>query len=160
MFKLEHTSTQTIGAILLHQDSLEALKLHVSGVDYDDDTKDLRGLWRPRRQDCSRLETMDLHLHEMDMDEVEKGEWACKDLHSLRVRVKGLDTKDKILKAVALWRAGCRRRWQEEVAEGFVVMDVEQNETDLSIEARVARYLVKFDKLEKVWLGYQTWTPI
>lgn len=30
---------------------------------------------------------------------------------------------------------------------------------DLSIEARVARHLLKFEQLEVVWLGYKTWRP-
>lgn len=33
-------------------------------------------------------------------------------------------------------------------------------ETDNSIEGRVARHLLKFEKLSSVWLGYRTWTLV
>ena len=31
---------------------------------------------------------------------------------------------------------------------------------DTTLEARVARHLLKFDQLSEVWLGYQAWAPI
>ncbi|KAF9151999.1 hypothetical protein BG015_005937 [Linnemannia schmuckeri] len=69
------------------------------------------------------------------MDLVDMDEWICKDLKMLWVRVKGLNTKDKILKTVTLWRKGCWRRWQEEAG----VSVEEQSQIDLTIEARVAQ---------------------
>ena len=90
------------------------------------------------------------------MDEVEMGEWACKNLEVLRIRIKDLDTKNK---TIALWKAGCRKRRQEN-AGTLVAAEDEEEETDMPIEARVARHLLKFDKLWLVWLRYQKWTPI
>jgi hypothetical protein len=51
----------------------------------------------------------------MDIDEVERCEWACKNLRVLRIRFKGLDTKKKVLKAIVLWRAG---RWRASTERG------------------------------------------
>lgn len=51
---------------------------------------------------CSRLEELNLFVHEMDMDEVEKEEWVCKELKTLRFRVKGLYTKEGIIRTIAL----------------------------------------------------------
>ncbi|KAF9083318.1 hypothetical protein BGX23_011583 [Mortierella sp. AD031] len=102
---------------------------------------------------CSQLETLDLHLQEMEIGEIEMSEWACKNLRTLRIRIKGLDTKDKILKTIALWRAGCWRHWQKATGDPGSVD--EQGKSNQSIEARVARHLLKFDKLGKVWLGTQ-----
>ncbi|KAF8949007.1 hypothetical protein BGZ47_000079 [Haplosporangium gracile] len=82
-----------------------------------------------------QLEELDLCAHEMDMDAIESGE-----------EIKELDAKDKILKAIALWRKGCWRRWQEKAESSIAPMD-EQGQIDLSLEARVARHLLKFDKL-------------
>lgn len=36
------------------------------------------------------------------MGEIEMGEWACKDLKVFRIRIKDLDTKDKVLGTIAL----------------------------------------------------------
>jgi hypothetical protein len=95
----------------------------------------------------------------MNMNEVNMGEWACKDLRALHIRVKDLDTEDKIPKTIALWRKGCWRRWQKK-AGAPIPVEANQEPMDNSIEARVARHLLKFEKLWSVWLGYQTWTPI
>lgn len=64
-----------------------------------------------------------------------------------------LDTKDKVLGTIALWRAGCREQWQGNASED-VTMIMTVNETNISIEDRVARHLLKFEKLSRVWLGY------
>lgn len=98
------------------------------------------------------VETLDVSTEMINMDVVDMGEWICKDLKILRVGVGGLDTKSKILDAVALWHKRFWRRRQEK-AEALVAME-EQSEIDLSIEARIARHL-NIDKLESVWLGCQ-----
>ncbi|KAG0268976.1 hypothetical protein BGZ95_002236 [Linnemannia exigua] len=168
-FLYEHVSQDLVTAILLHQSCLRVITHFdlYAGFDLDKDelvpvknqmeeSKKLLQLI-PRR--CPKLEHVDLHAHEMDMDDVEMEEWVCKDLKTIRVRIKDLDTKDKILRAVTLWRKGCWRRWQEQ-AGALVGEEGKLDEADMSIEARVARHLIKFGKLWKVWLGYQTWTPI
>ncbi|KAG0273117.1 hypothetical protein BGZ95_011056 [Linnemannia exigua] len=167
-YKYEHTSIEMVTGMLAHQNSLKSIsQFHEQDLDFETET--VASVSDPFRQSgiflqlilrcCSQLRTLDLHSHEMDMDVVEMGEWTCQDLTTLRIRVKGLDTVDKILKAIALWRAGCWRRWQQKA--GTPVQDeVNLEEINMSIEAKVARHLLKFDKLWWVWLGYQTWTPI
>ncbi|KAF9922117.1 hypothetical protein FBU30_007806 [Linnemannia zychae] len=123
---------------------------------------------------CSRLEKLSFHAHEVDMYDIEGGDWICKDLEILQIRVKGLDTKEKIAKAVELWRFGTRERWRRQVKESKTAEMIEadakeqeewkederkdevskvQGSIDTSIEARVARHLLKFEKLQVVYLG-------
>ncbi|KAF9908942.1 hypothetical protein EC991_009242 [Linnemannia zychae] len=167
-FNYDHITAEVIAAILLHQSSLvRVMANHIMFPSYEDDAvEEARDHFQESRpylqlipRSCRMLRELEIHPHEMDMDDVEMDEWVCKDLESLSVRVKGLDTKEKILKVIALWRKGCWRRWQEQAGtpvreEGIFEV------TDMSIEARVARHLLKFDKLWWVWLGYQTWTPL
>ncbi|KAK3808915.1 MAG: hypothetical protein JOS17DRAFT_765528 [Linnemannia elongata] len=162
-------SSETITAMLLHQATLKSVKHFAldNGFEFEKDevakvvdqpeVSDRFLLLIPRC--CPALEEWGLFSHELDMDDVEQGTWACQDLKKLRMRIKGLDTKEKILKAIALWRKGCWRRWQKHAGTSVAAED-EEDETDMSIEARVARHLLKFEKLWWVWLGYQTWTPI
>ncbi|KAK3822342.1 MAG: hypothetical protein J3R72DRAFT_501892 [Linnemannia gamsii] len=107
---------------------------------------------------CPALKEYDLPGHELDMDEVEVEAWVCKDLKMLLVRIKDLDIKEKTPKVIALWRKGCWHRWREKAGMPAEAV-VEQDATDMSIEARVTRHLLKFDRLWRVWFGYQTWTP-
>lgn len=166
VFRHFNMSMEMINSILLHQNSMTTL-MHFSipGFSFEDGkvapvTTHSQALGThlqlvPRR--CSRLRVLDLHFFEMEMDAVERGEWTCKGLRTLRVRVMGLDTKDRILKAIELWRAGCRRRSQEKAG---TMMVKEEDVMDMPIEARVARHLLKFERLSSVWLGYKTWTSI
>ncbi|KAG0376113.1 hypothetical protein BGX24_008262 [Mortierella sp. AD032] len=118
-FLYEHISQELVTAILLHQSCLRVITHFdlYAGFDLEKDelvpvknqmeeSKKLLQLI-PRR--CPKLEHVDLHLHEMDMDDVEVEEWVCKDLRSIRTRIKDLDTKEKILKTIKLWRKGCWR---------------------------------------------------
>ncbi|KAG0217759.1 hypothetical protein BGX33_009638 [Mortierella sp. NVP41] len=166
-YPLQNTSLETIIAILLHQATLKSVVVfHEQGFDFEaekvtpvSDHFQESGqflLLIPRC--CSQLEILDLYFHEMDMDEIEKGDWACKNLRTLRIRIKGLNTEDKILMAIAIWRAECRKRWQEKAREIPVIED--QDMIDMSIEARVARHLLKFEMLWWVWLGYKTWALV
>ncbi|KAF9131357.1 hypothetical protein BGW39_001865, partial [Mortierella sp. 14UC] len=161
----------TVTAILLHQKTIKKVAhFYHRGFDYDKEqvgpvssnlqVTDEMILQIPRR--CSQLQRLNLHRFEFDMDAVEKVEWVCKDLRKLRIRFKDLNTKETILRAIALWRAGCWRRWQQQATEAkaeAAVKEEEQLRTDQSVEARVARHLLKFEKLQWVWLGYQMWTP-
>ncbi|KAK3845514.1 MAG: hypothetical protein J3R72DRAFT_435962 [Linnemannia gamsii] len=168
VFDYAYLTIETIAAILLHKSSLEKVKVytHADFCYEEDGVAEVSSHFEesgpflqliPRC--CPLLKTLDLHLHEMSMDDIEMDEWACKGLKTLRIRVKDLDTEEKIVKAIALWRKGCWRRWQEQA--GVLVRDEGRlDKTDISIEARVARHLLKFDKLWRVWLGYQTWTPV
>ncbi|KAF9900049.1 hypothetical protein EC991_007965, partial [Linnemannia zychae] len=94
---------------------------------------------------CSHLTLLNLEHHEMDMDVVEEEEWACTGLQHLRVRVRGLDTKDKIDRTLNLWK-----EWNQELGSH------KDEEEDSSMEVRVARYLFLFVDLRQVWLGTRT----
>ncbi|KAH7047695.1 hypothetical protein BKA57DRAFT_463141 [Linnemannia elongata] len=156
--------------ILLHQTTLQRLRVFSerSGASYDEDeveevsevVQEFSQFFQLIPRGCSQLKHLDLHLLEMDMDEVELGEWACKDLVVLRVRIKGLDTKERILEAIELWRQGCWKRRQEEAGAPITLEEERDDQMDLSIEARVAHHLLKLEELRSVWLGCQTWGPI
>ncbi|KAF9080314.1 hypothetical protein BGX23_002325, partial [Mortierella sp. AD031] len=104
------------------------------------------------------------------MDIVEEEKWACRGLRQLRVRIRSLDTKEKIDWTLKLWKQGRQKKHnnttlekeesqQEKENEGeddedTVLSDshvIEAKET--AIEERVTRHLLAFAKLEAVWLG-------
>ncbi|KAG0374024.1 hypothetical protein BGX24_010943 [Mortierella sp. AD032] len=169
VFRYEHVSSEMIMAILLHQATMSSIRHFITHKNWDFDKEEvapvsnlsqaLNRLLQLIPRGCSQLNILDLHAYEMDITDVELVPWICKNLVTLRIRVEGLDSKDKILKAIALWRKGCWRRWQEQ-AETPVSEEGKLDETDMSIEARVARHLLKFEQLWWVWLGHQTWTPL
>ncbi|KAG9069481.1 hypothetical protein KI688_010384 [Linnemannia hyalina] len=155
VFVHKQISLETITAILLHQSTLTSVLHFYVHQDLDLEEANIAPVSThfegssqylqliPRC--CSRLDILDLHFQEMNMDVVEQGSWVCKDISTLRIRIKGLDTEEKILKAIALWRKGCWRRWQRKAGTPVVEEEgekgeegKEQSKTDLSIEARVA----------------------
>lgn len=166
------TAEDSITALLAHRASLRAVTIISCTEDFDfeeDDvapvSKDFQGsassqILQLIPRSCLRLDELDLHAYEMDMGDIEKSEWVCTNLTTLAIRIKGLDTKEKITKAIALWRKGCWRRWKKKAGALIPIGEQDPDPTDDSIEARVARHLLKFDKLWWIWLGYQTWTPI
>ncbi|KAG0273328.1 hypothetical protein BGZ95_010859 [Linnemannia exigua] len=193
-FDYKVMSVQVLTTILLHQDTVESIQAN-PGIDIDFEreafvspgTDHFQASGRqfqllPRT--CSRLTDLNLYPHVMDMDIVETKAWTCKDLRTLRTRIKGLDSKEKILRAIDLWRAEWKKRALEkrhqpdtrpsgglegnneewvarfkELVDAAKVPSVILFDNDLSIEARVARHLLQFEKLENVWLGYKTWHP-
>ncbi|KAF9195043.1 hypothetical protein BGZ51_006009 [Haplosporangium sp. Z 767] len=117
---------------------------------------------------CPNLTTLNLEPHQMDMDFVEEEVWVCKGLRRLRVRILGLDTKEKVDRTLQLWVDGRRKNtdsWREEHGkeneeegeEGTQSAESHLSKTeDMSIEMRVARHLLKFKQLNAVWLGTRT----
>ncbi|KAF9157752.1 hypothetical protein BGX21_002734 [Mortierella sp. AD011] len=99
---------------------------------------------------CRKLKSFGFQDHEMDMDEIEQTPWVCEDLEDLRVRIKGLDTRDMIEGAINKWRVGRKQRELSDIIENLVGQDQ-------SIEARVARHLLRFKNLNTVWLGSKIW---
>ncbi|KAF9536901.1 hypothetical protein EC957_009426 [Mortierella hygrophila] len=95
---------------------------------------------------CPHLKVLEFEGHEMDMEIMEEEAWACLGLQRLRVRIRGLDTKDKIDRSLNLWKEGKQGPQQQKEAEA----------KDTSIEARVASHLLAFKKLKAVWLGTRT----
>lgn len=164
-------STETVVAILKHQDTLNELYTFTRDEFYDSEaipeTKngeiDTDG-WTvqslPRH--CTRLKIPHLPLFEMDMDDIEDTTWGCHDLEELHMRVLGLDTKERIDRAIQLWKEGRIvimkgqvNGEQEESAFTRFQLDCVIPPDDQSIEARVARHLLKFKKLQEVWLGWK-----
>ncbi|KAG0064104.1 hypothetical protein BGZ89_009368 [Linnemannia elongata] len=197
----EHTSPEVLTSILLHQHSLTSVSVFCSDdiftasrhevIPVSDHFEASGRLLQLIPRGCPQLEVLSLHLHEMDMDEVERGEWACKSLKTLRVRIKGLDTKRAISKTLSQWYAGLvttsKASWSaatttttttnsigtegsQDVDEHCGTAEGGGSKSDgssdgggleflhTSIEGRVARHLLKFEKLETVWLGYKTWS--
>ncbi|OAQ22436.1 hypothetical protein K457DRAFT_131292 [Linnemannia elongata AG-77] len=102
---------------------------------------------------CPHLKFLEFEGHEMDMDIVEEEKWACKGLRQLRVRIRGLDTKEKIDWTLNLWKEGRQKKDEKDTT----LSESHMNEAkDTSIETRVARHLLAFEKLEAVWLGTRT----
>ncbi|KAG0377020.1 hypothetical protein BGX24_006842 [Mortierella sp. AD032] len=160
-FLYHHLSLKIIMAILLNRNTLRKIKhfnreeLGVVTDLFKESGQHLKLISRC----CPALKEYDLPGHELDRDEVEVEAWVCKDLKTLQVRIKDLDSKEKTPKVIALWRKGCWHRRREKAGTPDEAVD-EQDATDMSIEARVTRHLLKFDKLWRVWFGYQTWNPI
>ena|SRR5690554_5177500 len=75
--------------------------------------------------------------------------WACKNSHHLAVRIQGLDTNVKIEVVIAKWREGRKKK----SGAGEIIFVEEY----MSIEERVARFLLQFPNLKTVYLGTNTW---
>ncbi|KAF8925860.1 hypothetical protein BGZ58_000417 [Dissophora ornata] len=99
---------------------------------------------------CSNLTSIHLYRYEINMDEVDRTNWTCSRLTSLRIRIQDLDTKEKIDRALRMWIDGCYTR------KGLTrpnSMGTSDFPAASSIETRVANFLIKFDQLASVWLG-------
>ncbi|KAF9434952.1 hypothetical protein BGZ76_007148 [Entomortierella beljakovae] len=155
----KHMSTEVIMAILSHHETLECVMTYTlfhkfyeyEGVLPVDAHFQTHG-WvvQTLLRLCPRLTTFEFPLYEMDMDDIEKGEWICDGLEELHIRIRGLDTKDAISRALQLWVD-----WREmgKVSPSLANVLVCNREKH-SLEERVARHLLKFKKLDSVWLGY------
>jgi hypothetical protein len=166
----EHLSAEMVMAILNHQETLIEVATFTDGdlselevvPEVEGHQLDTSG-WivqsLPGR--CTRLRIFDLTLLEMDMDDIEMTDWGCHDLEELSIRVKGLDTKQKIDRAIQLWKEGRVAISKKQVKDVQVESSVSPQlegvipASDKSIEARVARHLLKFKKLRQVWLGWK-----
>ncbi|KAF9186704.1 hypothetical protein BGZ50_002366 [Haplosporangium sp. Z 11] len=188
-FAYKEFSTDVILALLFHKATLSEITTFLDPHEYTTERDEL-----PHGGDhlqngrvvqllpfsCPNLEILALEGHEMDMDHVEASEWTCRQLQELRVRIRGLDTKEKVDRALQLWLEE-RRREKEiyemvkkkeiyEMLKGKMKKKMKKNLAkvtnvstisqlsmeDTSIEARVARHLLMFDNLKKVWLGTRT----
>ncbi|KAG0218733.1 hypothetical protein B0O80DRAFT_458511 [Mortierella sp. GBAus27b] len=110
-----------VAAILAHQDSLFKISTLLPNLDIfnaneptpldqdtenDRDSSDMTWMWQLIPRCCPYLMRIELPNYEMDMDEAEKTLWRCKTLITLRIRIRGLDTKQKIEEAIKLWVTG------------------------------------------------------
>ncbi|KAF9364667.1 hypothetical protein BGX34_000768 [Mortierella sp. NVP85] len=153
----ERLSVELVTAILNHQETLESVGTFGSTDDSErvpmvkNDSLGASWIIQSIPRICSRLKSLRFPFYEMNMDDIEKTRWGCHDLEALYIRVQGLDTKEKIDRAIQLW--------QEErivIKKGQITGRQELSVIpagDNSIEARVARHLLKFKKLQWVWLG-------
>ncbi|KAG0305707.1 hypothetical protein BGZ98_003717 [Dissophora globulifera] len=156
-FKYQQLSTDIIMALLIHRLTLTEISAYLEGTEVEQDetfseADPFRELGRTLQllpRICSNLTVLELESHEMDMDFVEEEEWACKGLWRLRVRIVGLDSKEKISTALNLWseKRNMESGDDNEQKKGEQVKD---------IQTRVARHLLKFKELERVWLGTRT----
>ncbi|KAG0311208.1 hypothetical protein BGZ97_012005 [Linnemannia gamsii] len=148
-FDYKSMSVQVLTTILLHQDTVESIQAN-PGVDFDFERDVFLGPTTDHFQASGRQE--------------------------------------RILRAINLWRAGWRKRvlarrrqsniWSpgengtsaeetnRQIANMLAKFKLEMTtpsvvllDNDYSTEARVARHLLQFEKLENVWLGYKTWHP-
>ncbi|KAK3828068.1 MAG: hypothetical protein J3Q66DRAFT_409238 [Benniella sp.] len=244
--RIHHTqmSSEMITAILAHQHTLKIIATFIpegnifhsnEPLPFNNSSQQLLQQQQQQQQDqqqntdwmwmiiprcCTNLCMIEWPMYEMNMDDAEKAPWVCKWLGVLRIRIRGLDTKTKIDRAIQLWlkeRSNKRKRkWtdamdmdssddksddgkedtksrkkskkdedknegvdtngdggetqqqgngQENPTDGHgVVKDIDGEypkddqlsyiaDDDTSIEARVARHLLKLEWLHTVWLG-------
>jgi len=166
----EEFSAELVVAILDHRETLNQVYTFTSDYFYDSEvipeTKSNQlgtGGWiiqsLPRH--CTGLKVLQFPSFEMDMDDVDHTKWACQDLEELHIRIQGLDTKEKIDRAVKLWKEGriAIQKQANSEQEGSDSSRLQLGSIippgDKSIEARVARHLLKFKKLREVWLGWK-----
>ncbi|KAF9434016.1 hypothetical protein BGZ76_008678 [Entomortierella beljakovae] len=125
---------------------------------------------------CHKLEEFIMTYHIMDMNEVEKGQWVCRNLKDLKMGIKGLDTIEKINATIDKYREGKRliliteseskeskstesesKESESTESESKELESTESKDTGDPIEVRVARHLLQFDNLETIWLGTKIW---
>jgi hypothetical protein len=171
---VDEMSPEIITAILTHQETLaDVITFHASDDFYEQEgipplaSKPLASGRELQLipQTCSRLTTLELPTLQQDMDDIESTAWSCTQLEELYIRIRGLDTKDMVDRAIHLWvdyREEKRKNRKENPencsdlnssgTQGDIVADTLHNSD--SVEERVARHLVRFEKLKKVWLGH------
>jgi len=171
-------SETVVMAILSHQATLDRLYIYLpyGGYYEQDEVPVLQGNipipgWAIQLipQTCHQLTTLQFPLFEMDMDGISKSKWSCKNLESLFIRIRGLDTKESIDEALQLWTEGVAKR------ESMKKLDATSGGLDFAkmclqdpgvlgqalqdpLEERVARHLLQFEKLHTVWLGHKVTT--
>ncbi|KAG0207801.1 hypothetical protein BGX28_001047 [Mortierella sp. GBA30] len=167
-FAYEQFSADIVTALLFHKETLVNIAVKVDGkacgIERDEPP--------PEETRLKASDRLALHPHTMDMDFVEQSHWVCKNLRVLKVLIRGLDTKEKIDRALALWKEGSNRDGTNDVssernqgrkrnADGEEMPEQSKiafhgGGTNPLIDVRVARHLLKFDKLNTVWLGTST----
>ncbi|KAF9352269.1 hypothetical protein BGX34_012233 [Mortierella sp. NVP85] len=163
-------SSELMMAMLTHKDTLRTVmtlppsdeifqSVNVSAVD---DHLAASG-WTAQviLSDCLQLQKFSFPSHEMDMDDVDRIPWVCHDLETLHVRVKGLNSNELVNRALQMWVDGKRTRssMKDKNMSSKTVSKHSANDSkmDVPIDVRVARHLLRFDKLKCVWLGTKIW---
>ncbi|KAG0220516.1 hypothetical protein BGX31_010924, partial [Mortierella sp. GBA43] len=148
-----YLSTEVAMAILHHQETLTYVATYIHNRDDFLNSEKVPDVARSRTeatgwviqsilQFCTQLSSFQLPFYEMSMDDINKARWNCHNLERLYIRIQGLNTKEKINRAIQLWTDAR-------------ISNVSIPKSDGSIEAHVARHLVQFKKLRAVWLGWK-----
>ncbi|KAF9322403.1 hypothetical protein BGZ91_004363 [Linnemannia elongata] len=134
--------------LLEHQATLTSIILTPLATSIEPSTPDnvtnSQKMIRLLMKSCHRLKTLSVKGHQMDVSLLEDERVACMDLQELRVRFYGLETTvlvDDCLEALSA------RKW---ASAGGVE---EPYKGGPSIGERVCYQLMKFNKLNTIWLG-------
>ncbi|KAG0266154.1 hypothetical protein BG011_003141 [Mortierella polycephala] len=180
-------SSNLVHAILAHHNTLEHLATYKPREEeleqkepsrLNDHFQDLDWIVQNIPRYCSKLRTFFFFSHEMDMDVAERTSWSFKDIEILCIRIRGLDTAEKINSTISRLNEAKRAKRATAVTEITHEMESSTLDTeiglakekdnntavgtnyqvadkgnDMSIEARVVRHLLQFDKLNTLWLG-------
>ncbi|KAK3828098.1 MAG: hypothetical protein J3Q66DRAFT_321819 [Benniella sp.] len=165
----EDWSPEIVNAILTHRGTLQRVLSYVPGTDYESSRgpaviykEGVVSSIQSLLLQCHQLSYFSFPMLSMDINELEKCKDVCGSLEVFQARIQGLDTREKTMHAVCLWS---RFRRMELRPTG----DPNSNATatddawttdptdDTSIEVRVARFLLKFEKLHTVSLGWRIW---
>ncbi|KAI1293406.1 hypothetical protein EDD11_008429 [Mortierella claussenii] len=107
---------------------------------------------------CPKLTTFYMSMYEFGIEELEQAISQYDVLKDLRIRIRNLDTAEKVDHALQMWVDGIRHRrsnnnnldgMQKEGAQDTPISVL----GNLSIEERVAQYLLRYKNLECIWLG-------
>ncbi|KAI8606178.1 hypothetical protein EDD21DRAFT_361704 [Dissophora ornata] len=90
---------------------------------------------------CHQLKELNITHHQLDMDMAEQATWACSDLETLCIKIRDLDTVEHVERTLQMW------------VDGRDPVQMVDTEMENSLEARVARHLLRFKNLRQVWLG-------
>ncbi|KAK3828106.1 MAG: hypothetical protein J3Q66DRAFT_321833 [Benniella sp.] len=164
----EKMSIDVITAMLVHQETLSRV---IAAVHRQSDRdSELEGQptipgWALQLipQTCSRLTRLYFQPFTLDMEEIERTTWSCNQLEELHIQIRGLDTKEKIDRAMRLWtncRDTRRKSKKGNSANGSGLhssstqsgLEKDTLRNGKSLEERVARHLARFEKLRVVRL--------
>ena len=164
----EKMSIDVITAMLVHQETLSrviAAVHHQSDRDSELEGEPTVPGWALQLipQTCSRLTRLYFRSFTLDMEEIERTTWSCTQLEELHVQIRGLDTKEKIDRAMRLWTnfRDMRRKSKKGNSANCSGLHSSSTQSGLekdtlrngkSVEERVARHLARFEKLRVVRL--------
>ncbi|KAF9355918.1 hypothetical protein BGX26_005965 [Mortierella sp. AD094] len=169
----DQLSPQLILAILRHSSELTNFTTFLRPREQDDDDDELEDIetsqapgWAIQQipQQCKHLRSLVLPEQEIDIEDVEMSEWSCRYLRDLQIRIRGLNTKQKVDRAIQLWlekrdkrRENLKSNNDDDDDDNYSGYNndatPEADAITLPIEERVANHLVKLTCLKEVWLG-------
>ncbi|KAK3833151.1 MAG: hypothetical protein JOS17DRAFT_816228 [Linnemannia elongata] len=154
--QFSHFTSDALLSLLTHQSTLTCIQIQTRSVSTDAlRTESMRSTHLILRT-CAKLEVLSIRGYEVRIEELDVGEWACRDvLRELRIVVIGLG-KGK--------EEACLKRLQElrnerimgrasPEAEATSVIDVDMEVGGNDVADRVVRRLLPLDKLKTVYLG-------